>query len=414
MKASRRARVFGQVGIGVLTLAVSACSSSSKSTSTPTTAAAAKTSGSATPSGTPISIELIYDNTGPGAAPELIEGENAAIKVINQAGGINGHPLKLIVCATQNDPNQADSCARQAVSDKVAAVVGELTLQKGHETILTNNHIPIVGAVLSGTDFTVPAQFPISGTTVVEIPADADALASAGATKISLARIEIDGGQAFKGFADAGLKHFGLTVTNDVPIPIGAPDMASYVQAALANGANGIIVILPGPDATAFIKQLKTTAPNVPIALVGTQKEKVYGALGSASDGIISSLSEVPPAYGSAADQQYVSAMNSLGYTEQRGFRLDSYAAVMAFAAVAKQVPSVTSQALWDYLPTVTGLETGLTTTLQWKTGGVAGLPRVFTSCAFVVKEESQKDVPVYAAFKDAFTWQNCPTPAKA
>lgn len=390
---------------GVVTLAVTAgCAGSGSSSS----------SGSSSASGAPVKIMLIYDNTGPGAAPELIQGEDAAVSVVNKAGGIKGHPVKLIVCATQDNPNTADACARSAVSDGVAAVVGELTLQKAHETILTQNHIPIIGAILSGTDFTVPAQFPISGTTVVEIPSDARALADGGAKKISLARIEIDGGQAFKGFADTGLKSLGLKINNDVPIPIGAPDMAPYVHAVLANGTDGVLVILDGPDAISFIKALKSVDPNIPVADVGTQKEKVFDALGSASNGIISSLFELPPSYKNAATEQYVKAMHALGYTELRGFRLDSYAAVMTFAAVAKAAPAPTSAALWKYLPTVSGLNIGLTPPIQFTKGGVSGLPRVFTSCAFVVKEENQQDVGVNNTFINAFTGKPCPTPARS
>jgi branched-chain amino acid transport system substrate-binding protein len=393
-------------GVAVTLVVATACSSSSNSSS--------GGSGGTAASGSPVKIMLIYDNTGPGASPELIQGETAAVNVINKSGGIKGRPVKLIVCATQNNPNTADGCAREAVSDGVSAVVGELTLQKAHETILTQNHIPIIGAILSGTDFTVPAQFPISGTTVVEIPSDARALADGGSKKISLARIEIDGGQAFKGFANSGLKSLGMHINNDVPIQIGAPDMAPYVHAVLANGTDGVIVILDGPDAIAFIKALKSTNPNIPIALVGTQKEKVYEALGSASNGIISSLFELPPAYKNAATETYVKAMHAAGYTELRGFRLDSYAAVMTFAAVAKAVPDPTSAALWKYLPTVSGLNIGLTPPIQFTTGDVAGLPRVFTSCAFVVKEENQADVPVSDTFIDAFTGKSCPTPAQS
>jgi branched-chain amino acid transport system substrate-binding protein len=401
-KSIRSRSVAAAVG-GLLALAVTAgCGSSGNSSASGTSSAKS-----------PVKIMLIYDNTGPGAAPELIQGETAAVNVVNKAGGINGRQLKLIVCATQNNPNTADACARTAVSDGVSAVVGELTLQKAHETILTQAHIPIIGAVLSGTDFTVAAQFPVCGTTTVEIPGDADALADAGAKKISLARIEIDGGQAFKGFADAGLKAKGLSITNDVPIPIGAPDMAPYVQSVLANGTDGIIVILDGPDAIAFLKQLKTTDPTIPVALVGTQKEKVYEALGAASNGIISSLCELPPAYKNAATQTYVAAMHAAGFTELRGFRIDSYTAVMAFADVARKLADPTSAAMWKELPAVSGLSTGLTPPLQWTKGGVAGLPRVFTPCAFVVKEENQQDIPVSDSFINVFTGQTCPTPAK-
>ena len=49
-------------------------------------------------------------------------------KMQNAAGGVNGHPIQVITCNDQADPNMAVTCAREAVADKVTALVGGLTL----------------------------------------------------------------------------------------------------------------------------------------------------------------------------------------------------------------------------------------------------------------------------------------------
>jgi branched-chain amino acid transport system substrate-binding protein len=397
-------------------VALAACSSSSKSTSAGSSAASGG-SGSATVSaatGTPIKIMQIYDETGAATAPELVDGAKAGVAQVNSTGGINGHPIELEVCKTGNNPNTADDCARQAISDKVAAVVGELTLQKGHEKILEAAKIPIIGAVSSGTDLTEIAQFPLDGSTPVQTAALANAMASQGHTKISMARIQVDGGTAFAGFANKGLAAQNLKIINDVPVPGGAPDMAPYVQAVLASGTDAVLTVLPGADSITFLKELKKSAPNIAIGIIGTQKEKVADALGTASDGILESLSFTPPAYNSTATKTYVAAMAKQGITETRGFRLNGYAAVLAFAAVAKKQPEVTSDALWTALPTTSGIDIGLTPPIQWVTGGVGGYPRVFTSCSMIVKYQGGKEVIVYDTFRDAYTSANCPSPAKS
>ena len=46
---------------------------------------------------------------------------------INNAGGVGGHELKLITCNDSADPNKAADCARQAVDEGVAAMVGGFT-----------------------------------------------------------------------------------------------------------------------------------------------------------------------------------------------------------------------------------------------------------------------------------------------
>lgn len=398
---------------------LAACSSSGKSNgsqnSSPAGGSGAGTSsGSSTTSGSPVKVMLIYDETGPGAAPELVDGARAGVYNANLNGGVNGHPIQLLTCKTGNDPNKADNCAREAVSDKVAAVVGELTLQKGHEKILEQAKIPIIGAVTSGTDLTEIAQFPIAGGTSVDAAVLANALAAQGSKKISLARIEIDGGQAFASFANQGLKAKGLKVSNDVPVPVGAADMAPYVQQVLANGTDGVMVVLPGADATAFIKQFKQTAPKVPLAIIGTQKEKVVDALGAASNGMLEASPFLVPDYVNTATKAYVAAMTHEGFSELRGFRIWAYTAVQVFQAVAKKVSTPTSAALWAALPTTAGIDVGLTTPLQWTTGNVGGLSRVFTSCDLVVKFEGGKEIPVYNTFKDAYTFADCPTPPKS
>ncbi|WP_433059031.1 ABC transporter substrate-binding protein [Dactylosporangium sp. CS-033363] len=369
--------------------------------------------GGATAAGNPVKVMLIYDETGSGAAPELVDGANAGLAQVNANGGVNGRPIELTVCKTGNDPNTADNCARQAQSLGVSAVVGELTLQKGHEKILREAKIPIIGAVTSGTDLTEVAQFPLDGSTPIQTASLANALAAQGFKKISMARIQIDGGGAFSGFANQGLTSSGQKILNDVPVPTGAPDMAPYVQAVLANGTDAILTVLPGTDSTAFIKQLKKDAPNVAIGIIGTQKEKVADALGASSDGLYEALGYLPPSYENAATKSYVAAMSKQGLTETRGFRLNAYAAVLAFAAAAKKVPDPTNTALWDALPTMSGIDIGLTPPIQWTKGNVGGYPRIFTSCAFIVKYTGGKELPVYDTFRDAYTGQNCPTPAK-
>lgn len=381
----------------------------------PATDSPSDTTGESTPApaGDPVKIMLIYDDTGPGAAPELVDGATAGVNVANAQGGVNGRPIELIACPTANDPNKADDCSRQAVEEGVVAVVGELTLQKGHQKILTENNIPVIGAVLSGSDFAEPGQFPLIGSTAINIPILAQGLAEEGAQKISFARIQIDGGEALPGFANTGLEGRGMEIHNDVPVPGGAPDMAPYVEAALADGTDALIIALPGADATAFIKQLKTVAPDLPIGLLGTQREKVFDALGSDADGIMEGLFFLPPAYGNEATRAYEQAMADAGFTETRGYRMNSYAAVLAFATVAEQVEDLTAENLWNHLPTVEGLDFGLTPPVQWVEGGIAGLDRVFSSCAFLTAVEDGQPVPVYDTFKDAFTFEDCPTPAK-
>ncbi len=58
---------------------------------------------------------------------EILDIAQGAVVDINNAGGLNGHELKLITCNEGADPNKAADCARQAVDEEVSAVVGGFT-----------------------------------------------------------------------------------------------------------------------------------------------------------------------------------------------------------------------------------------------------------------------------------------------
>ncbi len=60
-------------------------------------------------------------------AKAVLDVAQAAVVQINNDGGLGGHELKLITCNDSGDPNKAADCARQAVDEGVAAMVGGFT-----------------------------------------------------------------------------------------------------------------------------------------------------------------------------------------------------------------------------------------------------------------------------------------------
>jgi branched-chain amino acid transport system substrate-binding protein len=54
------------------------------------------------------------------------EGTKLAVEMINKAGGINGHPLKLITYDSQSKPEEANRVAQRLITrDKVTAIIGD-------------------------------------------------------------------------------------------------------------------------------------------------------------------------------------------------------------------------------------------------------------------------------------------------
>jgi ABC-type branched-subunit amino acid transport system substrate-binding protein len=370
----------------------------------------------AKPTGPPVKVMVIYEKSAGVASPEIPDGVRAAAKALNKKNGINGSPVQVLVCDTNNDPNVAAECGRKAVDQKVVALVGVLTPHSASfMPLMEQNKIPSIGVVAAGaSDFTSPAAFPISGglpATSGDLPRF---LADDGAKKVSIARIDLAQAAIIPNFAKTTLAKVNQQLVNDVPVPQDAPDMSSYVQAALANGTDGIVVALAGQDAVNFVQAAKQADPKVKLAVISTEPGAFQKALGGQAAGIIEGLSILPPlSVKSAQGTRFLNEMKAAGFKDTSGFRLNSWLSMQVLADVAKGLPQpLTSAAVFDKLGSTTGLQTGLTPPLQWTTPADVGLPlpRVFTGCELAVKiAKGAKVKPVTGKFYDAFAAQTCP-----
>ena len=361
--------------------------------------------------GTPLKLMAVYEGVGASASPEVPEGAIAAAKSINAKGGIKGRAVQIIPCDTKNDPNIATQCGRRAVSNGVIAMVGNLTVYGNRFMPLMAQHkIPSIGLEpATGADFTSPASFPIGGGAPVQFAGLGAALAEAGAKKIVLARLDIPAAAAVAPFVNAGLKRFHLTM-RDLPVPVGAPDMAPYAAAALKGGTDGIVVTQADQDAVNFVEAIRQANPKVKIALNATSLAEVNKALGRNADGIIEN-GATTIAFKSIAEKQYERDTKAAGYTNLTAYSVASYASVRLVQKVAKGLSSMTAPAVFNALRHSTNLETGFTPPLQFTKGGVAGLPRVFNPCLFTFRIKAGKQVPTTGKFANAFTGKQCSTP---
>jgi branched-chain amino acid transport system substrate-binding protein len=104
------------------------------------------------------------------AAPKVL---GAWVAASNARGGLNGHPIKLIVGDDQGDPSTALTLTRRMVeSDKVLALVGNVNLFgfPQIEQYLRGKNIPMIGgdAVDPGWS-TSPITFPVSPSGAVQV-----------------------------------------------------------------------------------------------------------------------------------------------------------------------------------------------------------------------------------------------------
>jgi hypothetical protein len=160
---ARFTAIASLIAVGGLLVAAAGCSSSSGNSADST----GTNTGSVSSEGgrSPIKLMVIGDfQSAALSLPEMIPGGQAGVNEVNAAGGVDGHRLELLTCNSQADPNATAACAREAVSENVAAVVGKITIQSdAGMSILAAAQIPSIGGVDIGTlDHTSPDSFPIA------------------------------------------------------------------------------------------------------------------------------------------------------------------------------------------------------------------------------------------------------------
>jgi len=114
----------------------------------------------------PVKVGFLVNLTGTDIQyPDGLAGAKAAVRGINARGGIDGHPLQLEWCDVQSDVNTAESCARQMVSDGVAAVTGNQDNYGPQQTAIEQaSGIPDIAndTMDASSEFTSPIEFPRS------------------------------------------------------------------------------------------------------------------------------------------------------------------------------------------------------------------------------------------------------------
>jgi branched-chain amino acid transport system substrate-binding protein len=248
--------------------AIAGCGSSSK-TSSPTTASTSGSTGTtasaaATPTGSPILIGNIGSYTG--ANDENGAGAGAVVQAwtewVNANGGLNGHPVKLVVKDDAGSPSQALQDANQLVADHVIAIVGEDSIIPTAWTKVADKAgIPLIGGIPSDPfNFTDTNAFPIGVGAVTQLAGE------------------------FAYMKQAGLKKFAMLYCAEAPI-----------CASLGPLSKGIAGVVGGPS-VAYTAEVAATAP--------TYTSQCLAMKNSGADAVeVASVPSVPPRVLTACSQ---------------------------------------------------------------------------------------------------------------
>lgn len=365
-------------------IAVAACGSSASST----TASSSSSGIPASSSGAPITLMTIGPVNSPQfSLPSIPVGAQVAVNEINAAGGIDGHKLQLITCNDQNNPNTAAECARQAISAKVAAVVGGLEdFDLQIMPLLQQAGVPWIG-LTTPDDYTSSNLFLLGGEGAPTFAGIGQALAQQGCKKIAVV-VTAAGGAEKIGAEQiaAGVRAGGAQVAGTFTIPATAVDLAPTVAAARSAGADcigsGTSPAQSGPLITAV-----NAGPKLKLAFAsGGLPNVVLQQLGKAANGVLAPAGYLPFTSTEGVVPQLMQQLQAqYPKVPLDQFAESGYASVQAVAQAAKGLQDVTGSSLESALTKLTAFDTGLGPVLDFSSpNSIAGFPRLFNPKVFI------------------------------
>ena len=187
--------------------------------------------------------------------PDILGATKAAVRGLNSRGGIKGHRVELLYCNEKNDADTAKSCANQAVSDHVLAVVNEVSASGGIMPILEAAHIPSIGSAgisIDGSELSSPVSFVLSPLTYY--PAVCPALLKeAGATRLGAVGYSLPQVDRLMKMAELGAKQAGSPLVLSPRVPIDTSDFTPTATQLRRAGVNGTVLVVVDQGAYAEV-----------------------------------------------------------------------------------------------------------------------------------------------------------------
>src|SRR4051794_955734 len=164
-------------------------------------------------------------------AKVVLDIAQGAVVQINNAGGIGGHELKLITCNDSADPNKAADCARQAVDQGVAAMVGGFTANgDAIMPILEEAGIPwFAPPGISSAELSSKDSYPITSG-VLGLAGLGQMAAEDGCDKVASVNYDLPSAGAISQLVDLGLGSQGHEPSALIKVPPTTTDFSTIAQ----------------------------------------------------------------------------------------------------------------------------------------------------------------------------------------
>jgi len=306
--------------------------------------AAASTPTAKKPTGTPLLVGVISQDSGASISPDTADGIDAWVWYANHNGGVSGRPVAVDRCDTGGDPTKSDACARKHIASN------ELVELSSFDRYSSVSFTPASIAAGLGSICTAPntpaEQNSVNGFCIGGGSNDAYTFLAQyykkkiNATKFAFARVNTTGGDATSALLKANLTANGQTLI-DIAVQAGAPDLLPAAQAAMSANPDVIFIGTGHTESASLFTAFQTLGNKKPIA--GSQLVLGQTILAQSGDASNKVIEADPVALSSAAKtdpamyKNYLKAVAAVGHGPTNGSIL-GFAAGLVFADMVKQV----------------------------------------------------------------------------
>ena len=217
------------------------------------------------------------------------------VEKINDAGGINGHPLEVII---YNDETDSTKCATLATTlieeDEVLAIIGSTGTGNTMAIIdtITSAEIPLVSCA-AGASITSPVEerywiFKTPQTDKQVVTEIYVYLQSIGITKVAIITSTSGFGQGGKAYLESEASKYGITLVDNQTF--GSEDTSMISQLTHIKGTDAEVVVCWDTDKASAVvaKDMQTLQFTIPLFCShGIANQAFIDAAGDAANGVI-------------------------------------------------------------------------------------------------------------------------------
>lgn len=253
--------------VALLAACTSSSSASSESTSDAVASAATATA-SAAASGSELVIGFAAALSGDGAPGDVpaLEGLQYAVDQYNATGGIDGHPVKLIVKDMKSDSALGGTVAQELIDQGAQVLVGPAFpgLAAGAIQAAGKAGVPVISAVATQPEYVVvggyPAYLAAFGDNVQASAAAEYALKQGAKTVFTVSSPDISYTENTPKFFVDAFEHGGGKTLGDVTYNLGQTDFSVQVTqiANLPEQPDVLYVAMFPPDTSNFVRALRS------------------------------------------------------------------------------------------------------------------------------------------------------------